>query len=370
MPVYRDDPDTPEDEGLRPGEEVSFTINGVPARPDGPDDAIWTTNGALKQVNLIASSVKPTNEWVNFYSQNTILNGQPVPVGTLIEAFDPQGTKCGETIVNHVGWYGLLPCYRDDPDTPEDEGAMPGDTIAFRIAGSPATAGGPDAPQWTSNGDIREVNLVAGIVTPTPTCTPTPTPTATHTPTPTATFTNTPTPTNSRTPTSTPTEIPTPTNTPTATPTTLTPTSTPTASPTTTPTSTSTATPTSTTTNTPTPTSTPCVLFGDFDGDGKVTVTDIQAVASRWRTSCASPDPDNNPATPNYEARYDLDHDCDIDIVDIMLVSAHWGDTCGGIAASAAPSPDRSKLEVSIQNPTVLGHSLDPMVQAPWPWRD
>lgn len=25
----------------------------------------------------------------------SVLNGQPVPVGTLIEAFDPQGTKCG-----------------------------------------------------------------------------------------------------------------------------------------------------------------------------------------------------------------------------------------------------------------------------------
>jgi len=164
MPVYRDDPETPEDEGLRPGEEVSFTINGIPARPDGPDDVIWTTNGALKQVNLIVSSVRPTNEWVNFYSQNTTLNGQPVPVGTLVEAFDPQGTKCGETIVNHAGWYGLLLCYRDDPETPEDEGAVPGDTIAFRVAGSPAAASGPDTPQWTSNGDIREVDLAARTV--------------------------------------------------------------------------------------------------------------------------------------------------------------------------------------------------------------
>jgi len=51
-------------------------------------------------------------------------------------------------------------------------------------------------------------------------------------------------------------------------------------------------------------------------------------VASRWRTSCDNPDPDNNPGTPNYESRYNLDHDCDIDIVDIMLVATHWGETC------------------------------------------
>jgi hypothetical protein len=206
MPVYRDDPETPEDEGLRPGEEVSFTINGIPARPDGPDDVIWTTNGALKQVNLIVSSVRPTNEWVNFYSQNTTLNGQAVPVGTLIEAFDPQGTKCGETIVNHAGWYGLLLCYRDDPETPEDEGAVPGDTIAFRVAGSPATANGPDTPQWTSNGDIRQVDLVAIAATPTVT----PTPTATQTPTRTSTPTPTGTPTATATATTTPTATPTP----------------------------------------------------------------------------------------------------------------------------------------------------------------
>jgi Leucine-rich repeat (LRR) protein len=71
-----------------------------------------------------------------------------------------------------------------------------------------------------------------------------------------------------------------------------------------------------------------CVLFGDVDEDGDVDVEDIMLVASRWHTSCDNPDPDNNPDTPNYEARYDLDDDCDIDVVDIMLVAAHWGETC------------------------------------------
>ncbi|HID86393.1 MAG TPA: hypothetical protein EYP55_03320, partial [Anaerolineae bacterium] len=101
-----------------------------------------------------------------------------------------------------------------------------------------------------------------------------------------------------------------------------TPTETPTA------TATATSTPTPTDTPTPTPTSTPCVLFGDVDGDGDVDIHDVLEVSSRWRTSCDTPDPDDNPDTPNYDPRYDLDDDCDIDIVDVMLVSAHWGDTC------------------------------------------
>ena len=160
MPVYGDDPDTPEDEGMLPGEEVTFTIDDIEAGTGGPDDAIWTSSGALKQVNLSASSVTPTNEWVNFYSLNTVVDGQPVPVGILVEAFDPEGTKCGETTVGHAGWYGLLSCYRDDPETPQDEGAVPGDTIAFKVGGAWATAVGPETPEWTSNGDVREVDLV------------------------------------------------------------------------------------------------------------------------------------------------------------------------------------------------------------------
>ncbi len=66
----------------------------------------------------------------------------------------------------------------------------------------------------------------------------------------------------------------------------------------------------------------------DFDGDGQVDVDDVMRVASRWRTSCDNPDPDDDPGTPSYEARYDLDGDCDIDIVDIMIVVTHWGEIC------------------------------------------
>ncbi len=72
-----------------------------------------------------------------------------------------------------------------------------------------------------------------------------------------------------------------------------------------------------------------CVLPADVDGDGDVDIVDIMLVASRWSTSCENPDPDSNPATPSYEARYDLNGDCRIDIVDIMQVAANWGERCG-----------------------------------------
>jgi photosystem II stability/assembly factor-like uncharacterized protein len=68
--------------------------------------------------------------------------------------------------------------------------------------------------------------------------------------------------------------------------------------------------------------------FADINDDGNVDIDDVMLVASRWRTSCDNPDPDNNPNTPNYNPLYDIDDDCDIDIVDIMLVVKHWGETC------------------------------------------
>ena len=70
------------------------------------------------------------------------------------------------------------------------------------------------------------------------------------------------------------------------------------------------------------------LLEGDLDCSCVVNIADVMAVASRWRTSCDNPDPDNNSDAPNYDPYYDLDGNRDMDIVDIMLVVVHWGETC------------------------------------------
>jgi len=93
----------------------------------------------------------------------------------------------------------------------------------------------------------------------------------------------------------------------------------------------------------------------DFDGNRQVDVADIMQVASRWRCRCGD---------ACYDSLYDIDGDCDTDIVDIMKVAAHWGDTCGGAAASLSPSPDRAKVGVSMQNPTVRLAPADSTVTA------
>lgn len=60
---------------------------------------------------------------------------------------------------------------------------------------------------------------------------------------------------------------------------------------------------------------TPCSLPEDIDGDGQVTVLDVQADASAWRTP--------NPVFP-----YDQNNDGDVDVQDIMLVAAAFGSAC------------------------------------------
>jgi len=80
----------------------------------------------------------------------------------VVDAFDPNHVHCGTYYVTTAGQYGPMPVYRDDMTTPEDDGAEPGDLITFAVGGQPAFALGPDDPLWTENGDIWEVNLIAG----------------------------------------------------------------------------------------------------------------------------------------------------------------------------------------------------------------
>lgn len=108
-------------------------------------------------------------EFVFFFSQDTTFLGAPVPVGSVIRAFDPGGAQCGEFEVTTQGQFGNMSCQRDDPITAPDEGPLPGQLISFTIDGLAAavtpvslnlTPVSPATPvTWTSMGDLWEVDL-------------------------------------------------------------------------------------------------------------------------------------------------------------------------------------------------------------------
>lgn len=104
----------------------------------------------------------PTYAWVNAYSLSTTVRGEPVPRGSVIIARDPEGVVIGRSTVDRDGRFGVMALYMDDPATPVDEGALPGDVLTFLIDGEPAVAVGPDAPVWTANGAVLSLDLVVG----------------------------------------------------------------------------------------------------------------------------------------------------------------------------------------------------------------
>ena len=103
-----------------------------------------------------------------FYSGNTILNGLPVPVGSVITAKDPDDVVCGEFVVGVTnpklgeGKYGYMPVYGDEliPIMPEDEGARSGDVIRFFIDDIPAVVTNGVEPIWQKR-SILQIDLAA-----------------------------------------------------------------------------------------------------------------------------------------------------------------------------------------------------------------
>ncbi|MGQ9666706.1 MAG: TolB family protein [Anaerolineae bacterium] len=101
----------------------------------------------------------PTNQWVNFYGEVTLMDGRPAPIGSIIDAYDEQDYRCGTFYVTTAGQYSSMPVYADDSSTPQHDGALPGSRIRFVVNGQPAWALGPGEPIWTSYGDITQIHL-------------------------------------------------------------------------------------------------------------------------------------------------------------------------------------------------------------------
>ncbi|SYZ73926.1 exported hypothetical protein [Candidatus Zixiibacteriota bacterium] len=116
---------------------------------------------SLFLVTGLSAQVIPTNVWTDFYGSAGTYNGVALPVGSVINAYDPQAILCGSDTVRNAGQYGFLPVYGDDAMTPEDEGAEIDDIITFTINGRLAVKHGPDSSAWTGMGLPKEVNLSA-----------------------------------------------------------------------------------------------------------------------------------------------------------------------------------------------------------------
>ncbi|MFA6456306.1 MAG: FlgD immunoglobulin-like domain containing protein [Bacteroidota bacterium] len=96
------------------------------------------------------TNVVPTNEWISTWGDNIRMDGELLSVGTKITAVDKNGVVCGEYVVTQPGKFGLLPIYRDDPNTETDEGAVPNEGVSLFIG----TVKVPTEIRWTQFGDV------------------------------------------------------------------------------------------------------------------------------------------------------------------------------------------------------------------------
>jgi hypothetical protein len=113
------------------------------------------TGGAVLLLGLTARAQGPypNPKFCSFFDSASTFNGQLVPVGSIIKAFDPQGVLIGVDTFGvgptaGAGHFGFMPCYGDDPNTTGfDEGAQTGDSVHFTINDRPATVTFGD-PTW------------------------------------------------------------------------------------------------------------------------------------------------------------------------------------------------------------------------------
>jgi len=126
-----------------------------------PSPASPTPTASAPSNSSIPDSLVTTNMWMNFYGLECTLDGQSLPVGSVITVRDAEGILCGEFTVTQAGRYGLMPVYGDDLSTATKEGPVSGDSLDFYIDAIKATVTGPDEPVWTAMGDLKQVNLTA-----------------------------------------------------------------------------------------------------------------------------------------------------------------------------------------------------------------
>ncbi len=143
---------------------------GSPCIDAGDPNSIYNDpNGTRNDIGAIpftggggGGAVIPTNEWIILYCPHAFVDSSGLPPGAVLTAYDPQGVLCGKALVDTTGKFGPMLVYADDPYTPVDEGATPGDEISFKLNGQQVF---PTPPViWTRNGDVFQVcNFQFGI---------------------------------------------------------------------------------------------------------------------------------------------------------------------------------------------------------------
>ncbi|MCC6964050.1 MAG: hypothetical protein IT585_12415 [candidate division Zixibacteria bacterium] len=139
---------------------IKMTSSAVLTYPDAKGQA---GSGVTPEGEVASREVaNPTTSWINVYAPpskalSKLLGNER---SGIIEAFDPQGTKCGEDVLHSDGSFGVMPIYQDDPYTSGvDEGASPGSVISFKVNGKAVSL--TPTVTWTNFGDVFALDAIS-----------------------------------------------------------------------------------------------------------------------------------------------------------------------------------------------------------------
>ncbi len=98
--------------------------------------------------------VASSNTWISLYGYDVKQNGETLPVGSVIEAYDASGALVGESVVRTAGQFGFMPVYGAETLTGDAVGKSAGSVITLKVNGEVAE----QTVTWTGNGDRIRIN--------------------------------------------------------------------------------------------------------------------------------------------------------------------------------------------------------------------
>jgi len=97
-------------------------------------------------------NVEPTHNWVNMYSYNLTVDGQPVSLGSIVTAHNKDGNVIGYYEMKQTGTFGFMPVYADE-NTENVAGIKKGETFNLYVDGVKTN----EQFTWTEQGALIEV---------------------------------------------------------------------------------------------------------------------------------------------------------------------------------------------------------------------
>jgi hypothetical protein len=95
---------------------------------------------------------------MDLYSMNVSIDGLQATAGTVVEVLDARGNILGSRAVSDNGVLGILHLMGDVSTTEDDEGAVNGEVLTFRIQGSDVELVTEEPIVWAAN-EVRKLDL-------------------------------------------------------------------------------------------------------------------------------------------------------------------------------------------------------------------